>query len=182
MNKYLYTIGHGNTGYEDSNLNEFIDLLKYFKIEALVDVRSVPLSNFASWFNKEYLKKELEKQDIEYRHAGNYLGGRPENKEFYDNDGYVLYDKLSNSELYKKGLERLIEIATVKQTVVMCSEKDFNKCHRSNLIARTLGSSWEINHIISKTNTEKHNFETSIQLTLSGEGEWKSTRPVLPNG
>ena len=89
MNKKnsIYTVGHGNTGFEDQNLNQFIALLNHFKIKALVDVRSQPISSFASWFNKEYLKKELEKNHIEYRFAGDYLGGRPKEKEFYDDEG-----------------------------------------------------------------------------------------------
>lgn len=179
---FLYTIGHGNTGFEDKNLKQFISLLNHFKIKALVDVRSQPISSFASWFNKEYLKKELEKNHIEYKFAGDYLGGRPEEKEFYDDEGYALYNKLSESDKYQKGLTRLVEIASSKTTVVMCSEKDFKKCHRSNLISKTLGKEWEIIHIISKSETHQHEFEKLTQLTLDGEVEWKSTRPVLPNG
>ena len=182
VHKSIYTIGHGNTGFEDRNLNQFIDLLNYFKIEALIDVRSQPVSSFASWFNKEYLKKELEKNNIEYRFAGEYLGGRPKESNFYDEEGFVLYQKLSESEKYKKGIDRLIEVASNKTTVIMCSEKDFNKCHRNNLICKTLSNNWEITHIISKNETHKHKNESLIQLTLDGEVEWKSTRPVLPNG
>jgi|TARA_X000000368_G_scaffold376536_1_gene329623 uncharacterized protein (DUF488 family) len=182
MNKSLFSIGHGNTGYEDSNLNKFIDLLNHFKIETLVDVRSVPTSSFASWFNKEYLKKELQKNNIDYKFAGDYLGGRPKGKEFYDDEGYVLYNKLSASDKYQEGLTRLVEIASNKITVMMCSEKDFQKCHRSNLISKTLGNEWEIIHIISKSETHQHELEKLTQLTLDGEDEWKSTRPVSPNG
>ena len=178
----LYTIGHGNTGFEEKNLDQFLTLLNHFKIEALVDVRSQPVSSFASWFNKEYLKKELEKNYIEYKFAGEYLGGRPKEDSFYDDEGYVLYKQLSKSEKYKNGIDRLEQIARSKTTVIMCSEKDFNKCHRSNLICRTLSKDWKITHIISEGETHEHKNESSIQLTLDGEVEWKSTRPVLPNG
>ena len=63
----LYTIGHGNTGFEEKNLDQFITLLNHFKIEALVDVRSQPVSSFASWFNKEYLKKDKRYSFFQWR-------------------------------------------------------------------------------------------------------------------
>ena len=56
-----------------------------------------PVSNFASWFNKPFLEKELIKNKIKYRYAGKLLGGRPDGNEFYDNNGHALYNKMAES-------------------------------------------------------------------------------------
>ena len=53
---------------------------------------------------------------------------------------------------------------------------------RTLLCPKTLGKEWEIIHIISKSETYQHELENLTQLTLDGEVEWKSTRPVSPNG
>lgn len=178
MNKRIYSIGHGSTGVEDKNLNKFIEILKHYSIKTLVDVRSYPVSSFATWFNKPYLEKELTKNKIKYRFAGKLLGGRPENDEYYDFDGHALYNKMAESKNYLEGLNRLKEVAMTSTTVMMCSEKDFKECHRSLLIARTLGSDWEINHILGINNVEQHVFDEAIPITLSGEPEWKSVLPI----
>lgn len=52
MNNIFYTIGHSNR-----TIEEFIDILKHFSIEILVDVRTLPGSTKYSHFNKENLIK-----------------------------------------------------------------------------------------------------------------------------
>jgi uncharacterized protein (DUF488 family) len=178
MKKTIYTIGHGSTGVEDKNLDKFINILQHYSIKTLVDVRSYPVSSFATWFNKSYLEKELIKNKIKYRFAGKLLGGRPENDEYYDSEGHALYFKMAESKEYQEGLERLKEIAMISNTVVMCSEKDFRDCHRNLLISRTLGSDWKINHILGIDELEEHIFDNAIPLTLNGEPEWKSVLPI----
>jgi uncharacterized protein (DUF488 family) len=178
MEKKLFTIGHGSTGVEEKNLNKFIEILNFYSIKTLVDIRSYPVSNFASWFNKQYLEKELTKHKIKYRFAGKLLGGRPKEEAFYDKEGYVLYNKMAESNDYKEGLDRLKEIAQISNTVIMCSEKRFEDCHRSLLIARTLGEDWKINHIISIKEVIPHEFNSAIPVTLSGDPIWKSVLPI----
>ena len=61
--KKVYLIGHGNL--DDS---AFLKELTRNKIKTLIDVRSVPFSEYASQFNKESLKLLLSKNGIEYKH------------------------------------------------------------------------------------------------------------------
>ena len=83
--------------------------------------RSQPVSSFASWFNKEYLKKELENY-IEYRFAGEYLVEGPR-KIVSMMMRVCTLQAAFESEKYKNGIDRLEQIARSKTTVVMCSEK-----------------------------------------------------------
>lgn len=52
----IYTIGH-STHTQD----EFIEILKAYDIELLVDVRSLPGSNYVPHFNQDNMKKWLKK-------------------------------------------------------------------------------------------------------------------------
>ena len=178
MEKIIYSIGHGSTGVKDKNLDEFIDILQRYSIKTLVDIRTHPVSSFASWFNKPFLEKELIKNKIKYRYAGKLLGGRPDGNEFYDDNAHALYNKMAESKDYQEGLDRLKEIALTSKTVMMCSEKHFKDCHRNLLIARTLGKEWEIIHILGIDEFEAHDFEEALPVTLSGEPDWKSVLPI----
>jgi len=68
--KEIWTIGHSNKSYED-----FLELLKGFNIEILVDVRSYPGSWKFPWFNRENLGENIPQEGIEYSIIKN-LGGR----------------------------------------------------------------------------------------------------------
>ena len=72
----LYTIGHSRLTPE-----RFIDLLQQHSITLVVDVRSAPYSGIAPWFNKQPLQQYLQRHGIEYRFAGQELGGRPDTGE-----------------------------------------------------------------------------------------------------
>ena len=128
----LYTIGHSNMTQES-----FIEILKSFKIEILVDVRSSPYSKFVSHFNREDIKRILIKKDIRYIFLGDYIGGKPRDKKYYQN-GNVNYRLISMSDRYSEGINKIIELNNKCNIVLMCSEEDPYNCHRHNLITQTL--------------------------------------------
>lgn len=178
MNNSIYTIGHSNISIEN-----FIEMLHAHEIKTLVDVRSSPFARYADWFNGPFLEKELIKNKIKYRFAGEHLGGRPKGNEYYLADNCVNYRKMSESKIYKEGLERLKELASINKTVIMCSEKKYSDCHRNLLIAKTLGSDWSIHHIIDKDSIEPYSSAEQASFELGEEGEqWKSTLPVSRDG
>ena len=128
----IYTIGHSNMTQES-----FIEILKSFKIEILVDVRSSPYSKFVSHFNREDIKRILIKKDIRYIFLGDYIGGKPRDKKYYQN-GNVNYRLISMSDRYSEGINKIIELNNKCNIVLMCSEEDPYNCHRHNLITQTL--------------------------------------------
>ena len=132
MINMLYTIGHSNMTQES-----FIEILKSFKIEILVDVRSSPYSKFVSHFNREDIKRILIKKDIRYIFLGDYIGGKPRDKKYYQN-GNVNYRLISRSDRYSEGINKIIELNNKHNIVLMCSEEDPYNCHRHNLITQTL--------------------------------------------
>ena len=77
----------------------------------------------------------LSSAGIQYLYLGKELGGRPNDWRFHDDDGYVLYNKLAESPMFKEGISRLIQGASDYRIAVMCSEAKPDSCHRHLLIA-----------------------------------------------
>ncbi|MGB9937858.1 MAG: DUF488 family protein [Methanobacterium sp.] len=146
----IYTIGHSNISQKS-----FIETLKSFKIEIIVDIRSSPYSKFVTHFNRENIKKLLKDNDMRYIFLGDYIGGKPKDKKYYQ-DGKVNYDLIDKSEHYKEGIERIIELNKNNDLVLMCSEEDPYNCHRHHLITQTLlKNGLEVTHIRKEGKTDK---------------------------
>ena len=80
----LLTIGHSNHPIET-----FLALLANHRVEAVVDTRSHPRSQYSPHYNQETLRHTLQEKGIQYLYMGKELGGRPAGGEFYDTDGRV---------------------------------------------------------------------------------------------
>lgn len=130
----IYTLGMSNR-----DIEEFIDLLKIYDIQILIDVRRFPTSKF-EWFKRKNLPRALARQMIGYVFLGKELGG-------YRKEGYDVH--LSTKD-FQKGLEKIESIAIYDRVAIICSERMPWKCHRW-LIARILKErGWEVLHIIEE--------------------------------
>ena len=179
---FLFTIGHSNHAMED-----FIDLLRHHKIQVLIDIRSQPYSKHVPQFNRKELEAAIKSARIKYLFLGRELGGRPEGEEFYDAEGYVLYNRLADSPLFLEGISRLEEgIRKGFRIALMCSEEDPKDCHRRLLVARVLSNRGiEVYHLRSNGNLEIESTNLPKQRLINFTGseetdQWKSTRSVLP--
>jgi uncharacterized protein (DUF488 family) len=139
----IYTIGHSNI-----LSSKLIDLLKQHDIHTLVDVRSSPYSQYSPQFNRENLENSLKEAGLEYKYAGDFLGGRPKDPSCYKNsqipDGkadflqLVDYPTVMTKDWFQKGIRRLLEINQEGRTAIMCSEENPAHCHRHHLIGKYL--------------------------------------------
>lgn len=129
----LFTIGHSN-----HTLETFLELLRTNRIAVLADTRSQPYSRFAPHFNARELGGEVTKAGLRYLALGKELGGRPEEAEFYDADGYVLYGRLAESPTFLQGVAQLETEAGQRRVAILCSEENPSVCHRRLLITRVL--------------------------------------------
>ncbi len=139
----VYTIGHSNVA-----TDIVVGLLQRYGIAVVVDVRSVPYSQYTPQFNRETLIVTLRDAGIAYRFAGEYLGGRPKDSTCYRSDvapksrgdylKLVDYGTVATRPWYQRGINRLRAIAGEQRTAVLCSEEDPDDCHRQHLIAQTL--------------------------------------------
>ena len=139
----IFTVGHSN-----HELEKFIDLLRPHRIDVLVDIRSNPFSRFAPQFNKKGIEKAVKANGMKYLFLGRELGGRPHGSEFYDADGFVLYDRLAESPLFLEGIQRLVKGIKTYRVALMCSEENPANCHRHLLVGRILaGRGVNVQHV-----------------------------------
>lgn len=158
MNK-IFTIGHST-----NTLEEFLGYLLHYHIDTIVDVRSVPYSQFANQFNKEQLSVFLKKNNVIYIAMGDNLGARYEKKELLFEDGTVDFSKVRNTEKFQQGINR-IKIGMQKgyNIALMCSEKNPLECHRFSLISNYLYTTgYKVNHIVGHDNFEHQFLEKKL--------------------
>lgn len=99
-------------GHSNRKLADFMAILKNNNVEVIIDARSYPTSRFCPHFNKNTLCRALEDEKILYLWRGSSIGGKTANV------GYeVTIDEVS-------------DIAKKKKTCLLCTEKNYEKCHR----------------------------------------------------
>jgi uncharacterized protein (DUF488 family) len=163
----LWTVGHSTRPIE-----EFLETLRSFEIKVLVDVRSYPGSKRYPQFNKENLKTSLTKLGVDYEHFPE-LGGRrrarPDSQNLaWRNESFRGYADYMETKSFRDGTRRLLEIARVRRTAVMCSEAVWWRCHRSLISDYLKAKGIEVNHIIRIGKSEPHPF-TSAARMVNGE-------------
>lgn len=168
----IWTVGHSTRSAE-----EFNEILVENRIEALVDVRSFPGSRRYPQFNKLELSRSMDAIGIFYSHCPE-LGGRrqphPHSRNTaWKNASFRAYADHVDSDEFKQGIERLLELAREKRTAIMCAEALWWRCHRS-LIADFLKSKgYEVIHILDAKHTEAHPYTSAARIVdgqLSYEG------------
>ncbi len=144
----IFTIGHSNHTWE-----RFLELLTPHRIELLVDVRSYPRSRFAPWSNREKLDAGLRTQGIEYRWMGNQLGGMPRGPGRSTDLERISVDEWyrtrSEAPDFLAAIAEVSQMAMKKRLVLMCSEGDPERCHRTLLLAPMISNlDFELLHIL----------------------------------
>jgi uncharacterized protein (DUF488 family) len=154
----VYTIGHSNHPIE-----RLIALLRQHGIQAVGDVRSTPYSRFNPQFRREPLAASLSDAGIRYVFLGEELGARSQDPSCYEGNR-VSYAKLAQSDLFQRGLERLISGGREFRIAVLCAEKEPLDCHRTILVARELEHrSVPVTHILADGTLEP-NAQTMARL------------------
>lgn len=160
LSNVIYTIGHSRI-----SLEEFLDLLKKYRINCIVDVRSTPYSQFASQFNKENLKFFLKNKNMKYLYMGKEFGARREEKTLYDEKGDLDFVKTAESKLFSEGVDRVAKgIEKGYEIAFMCAEKEPMDCHRAIMVGRKFSElGYDIIHILhDSTNISQKELEQRL--------------------
>ena len=176
MRDTVFTIGHSNTSFED-----FRALLQKYRIEAIADVRSVPVSKFSPHFSRAALKEALNQCGVRYAFLGAELGARTKDPACY-RGGKVRYELLARTALFRAGIERLVRGSTNFNVAVMCAEKDPILCHRAILVGRYLHEAGiNVRHILGSS-AEENQTELVLRLSktlgLPQDGLFRGTREL----
>ena len=151
----IYTVGHST-----HDLSDFIEILKAYKIETIVDIRSLPGSNRFPQYNREELEKSLPKEGIAYLHIKNLGGLRKGSKESINmgwrNKSFRNYADYMQTDEFKDGIKELLSVAKESTTCIMCAEAVPWRCHRSLIGDALLVRKIKVINIFSKTNEQLH--------------------------
>ncbi|HXT63675.1 MAG TPA: DUF488 domain-containing protein [Pyrinomonadaceae bacterium] len=163
----LWTIGHSTR-----SLDEFTSLLNSASLELLVDVRSFPGSRRYPHFNRENLSASLAAAGFEYIHMPE-LGGRRKAKPdslnmAWRNESFRGYADYMETENFRAGIERLMELARERRTAIMCSEAVWWRCHRSLIADYLKAAGVTVTHILGIGKSEEHPFTSAAQI-VKGE-------------
>jgi uncharacterized protein (DUF488 family) len=153
--KIAWTIGHST-----HSLDEFIAILKSFKIELVADIRSLPGSRRFPHFNKEALSATLPENNIRYIHLKE-LGGRRKVKPDSVNVGWRHpafrgYADYMETEDFRNAIQTLESIAVIERTALMCAESLWWRCHRSLVSDYLKLHHWKVLHIMGVAKFTEH--------------------------
>lgn len=149
------TIGHSTR-----TLEAFIQLLRIYGVEQVVDVRTVPRSRHNPQFNHETLPDDLKAVGMEYLHLPG-LGGlrhpRPDSENVgWHNASFRGFADYMGTPEFENHLDELIKLAQHKRIALMCAEALPWRCHRS-LIADALEvRGIKVAHILNSTHLQPH--------------------------
>ncbi|MGL5691649.1 MAG: DUF488 family protein, partial [Bacteroidales bacterium] len=111
MNNTIWTIGHSTRTGE-----HFIEVLKNYNIQVLVDIRTLPGSDKFPQFNQDRLSESLSQNGIEYVYIPRLGGLRPSHKDSpniaWRNKSFRAYADYMETDAFKEGIKELLAKAT----------------------------------------------------------------------
>lgn len=162
-NKTIWTIGHSTR-----TLEEFVEMLRSFQIEIVVDIRSFPGSRKFPQFNKENLEISLPENRIQYLHIKKLGGRRKINRDSKNTAwrhlAFRSYADYMESDDFKEGISELEKIAKKHRTAYMCSEAVWWRCHRSMVSDYLKAAGWKVMHIMAVEKEEEHPYTSPARI------------------
>ncbi len=185
----IWTIGHSTR-----TIEAFIDLLRRYQIQILVDVRHFPGSRRLPHFNKAALHDTLVMAGVRYEHLVELGGRRPTRTDSHNliwrNASFRGYADYMETASFRDGVDRLVAIAGAGRTAIMCSEAVWWRCHRSMIADYLKAAGVRVLHILSPTSVQEHPYTAAARLAggrLSYDSGFpaarsarRETQPMLP--
>ena len=155
MEDTVYTIGHST-----HPIDEFIKILEAYEIGLVADVRTIPKSRHNPQFNQAELEQYLREHDIGYIHLKELGGLRRASKSSINtgwrNLSFRGYADYMQTEDFRAGIERLMEVARGQRTAIMCSEAVPWRCHRSLIGDALLVRNFHVVDIMGESSARPH--------------------------
>ncbi|MGQ9583323.1 MAG: DUF488 domain-containing protein [Thermoplasmatota archaeon] len=137
MDYHRNSTGIATIGYEEKTIDGFLNELLSKEIGLVIDVRNNPFS-YKFGFSKATLREYLSKLSIEYLHMPE-MGIPSKVRRGVKTDADLIslfraYEASLNG--MNQSLNFIIKAGTEKKIVLMCMEKDVNRCHRGVIAHR----------------------------------------------
>ncbi|HEX4218300.1 MAG TPA: DUF488 domain-containing protein [Acidimicrobiales bacterium] len=164
----LLTVGHGTL-----EADELAELLREAGVEVLVDVRTAPGSRRLPHFNQADMKRWLPAAGIAYdweRDLGGFRKTTPSSRNVaLRNANFRGYGDYMETPPFWRALSRVLAEAARRQTVVMCSESLWWRCHRRLVAdAAVLVKQFPVNHLMHNGTQTGHRVTEGARLTDDG--------------
>jgi uncharacterized protein (DUF488 family) len=159
----ISTVGHSL-----HSIDDFIATLQAHGIRQLVDVRTMPRSRRVPHFNRDALSTSLHGADIVYRHMPG-LGGLRHTKPASINTGWRNasfrgYADYMQTMEFRENVDKLIELASVAPTAIMCAEAVPWRCHRSLIADALVARGIQAMEILSAKQSRPHTLTPFAQV------------------
>ena len=142
----IFTIGHSTR-----TLSEFVEMLKAYHVNLVVDVRSVPRSRHNPQFKQE---------GVSYVHLPEIGGLRRPKPDSVNtawlNKSFRGYADYMQTKEFTEQLLKLIALARENCVAVMCAEALPWRCHRSLIADALMVRNVRVRHIIGKDSVISH--------------------------
>lgn len=154
----LVTIGHSNRDF-----SEFSALIGSHAVEKIIDVRRYPNSRRHPQFNEGNLVKPLEDEGIDYEHwpeIGGYRNPVKNSSNTALDGGFRGVADHLNTESGQRALDQLEEVVESlpdgSQLVLLCAEKDPQRCHRKLISDHLTVRGIKVRHLIEEDVSREH--------------------------
>jgi uncharacterized protein (DUF488 family) len=155
----IYTVG-----YTSFQLGDFVNVLKSFGIQAVIDVRSQPNSEHYPNYDRDNLNNVLNANGIQYRNYIREFGARQNEKCYFSPEGILDFEKFTKSNAFLQGYNKIAKNSDKYTFALMCAEKKASTCHRSIMITRIFSDNgYDVKHILQDGCTEtQRDIETQL--------------------
>ncbi|MGH8100975.1 MAG: DUF488 family protein [Chthoniobacterales bacterium] len=155
MSNTIWTVGHSTRTLED-----FVETLKAYDIELLVDVRRFPGSRRLPQFGSEELRAAVESNGIAYLWIESLGGRRPAHRDSrnlgWTNSAFRGYADHAETEEFAAGLFELLNVAAGLRTAIMCAEVLWWRCHRRIVSDVLVSLGDDVIHVRDAKVSERH--------------------------
>lgn len=148
----VYTVGHSTR-----TLEQFVELIRGFGVDTVVDIRTVPRSRTNPQYNLETLPDGLADFGIRHYRIAELGGLRKKSKtipaetnSFWVNRSFHNYADYALSDEFEIGLTQLMKIGETRTCAIMCAEAVWWRCHRRIVADYLLSRNIKVIHIMDK--------------------------------
>lgn len=164
MKNSVYTVGHSTR-----TIDDFIQLMKLYGIETVVDVRKIAKSRHNPQYNEDALSASLAEQAMLYRRCEGLGGLRRTTLASvnmgWKNASFRGYADYMQTPAFTESLTQLIALATHSQTVIMCAEAVPWRCHRSLIGDALVIRGIVVEDIISEKSCQPHQLTSFAKVS-----------------
>ena len=166
----IYTLGHSNYPFD-----KFIEILKKYNINCVVDIRAIPYSKYNTQYNKEFFQSNLKKLGHTYIYMADEFGAKRKTRSSYNDQGYADFDKVVSEDDFKRGIERLkVGCAKKYKIVLLGAMQEPIRCPRAILLGKELiKEGFDVKHIMHEGNlkTQEELEEQLLEKYFEGRNQ-----------